>query len=36
MLITPDFPLQVFFDGSCSVCATEVERYGRRDQGVRN
>ena len=35
MLITPDFPLQVFFDGSCSVCATEVERYGRRDQGVR-
>lgn len=27
----PEFPLQVFYDGSCSVCAIEVERYGRMD-----
>ena len=32
MLTTPDFPLRVFYDGSCSVCATEVERYGRKDR----
>lgn len=32
MLTTPDFPLLVFYDGSCSVCASEVERYGRRDR----
>ena len=31
MLTTPDFPLRIFYDGSCSVCATEVERYGRKD-----
>jgi len=31
MLTRPDFPLQLFYDGSCSVCAMEVERYGRRD-----
>ena len=31
MLTTPDFPLQVFYDGSCSVCATGIERYRRRD-----
>ena len=35
MLTTPDFPLQVFYDGSCSVCATEIERYWRLDQGAR-
>ena len=28
----PDFPLRIFYDGSCSVCATEVERYGRMDR----
>lgn len=27
----PQFPLRVFYDGSCSVCATEIERYGRMD-----
>lgn len=32
MLTTPDFPLQVFYDGSCPVCASEVERYGRMDR----
>lgn len=35
MLITPDFPLQVFYDGSCSVCASEIERYGRKDKNGR-
>lgn len=35
MLTTPDFPLQVFYDGSCTVCATEIERYWRVDQGAR-
>jgi|ERR1039457_2356632 predicted DCC family thiol-disulfide oxidoreductase YuxK len=32
MLTTPDFPLRVFYDGSCSLCASEVERYGRKDR----
>ena len=27
----PVFPLQIFYDGSCSVCAFEAERYGRMD-----
>lgn len=27
----PEFPLRIFFDGSCSVCATEITRYGRQD-----
>ncbi|MBI2354950.1 MAG: DUF393 domain-containing protein [Deltaproteobacteria bacterium] len=31
----PGFPLRVFYDGSCSVCATEVERYGRMDRAGR-
>jgi predicted DCC family thiol-disulfide oxidoreductase YuxK len=35
MLATPVFPLQVFYDGSCSVCATEIERYRRRDHDAR-
>lgn len=35
MAISPVFPLRVFYDGSCSVCATEVERYGRKDQDGR-
>jgi predicted DCC family thiol-disulfide oxidoreductase YuxK len=35
MLTTPDFPLQLFYDGSCSVCASEVERYGRKDRDGR-
>jgi predicted DCC family thiol-disulfide oxidoreductase YuxK len=31
----PNFPLRLFYDGACSVCAKEVERYGRMDRGVR-
>ena len=26
-LYTPQFPIRVFFDGSCSVCASEIEHY---------
>ena len=32
---TPVFPLQVFYDGSCQVCAAEVERYVRKDRDGR-
>jgi predicted DCC family thiol-disulfide oxidoreductase YuxK len=28
----PGFPLRIFYDGACSVCATEIERYGRMDR----
>ncbi len=31
----PVFPLRIFYDGSCSVCASEVERYGRKDRDGR-
>ena len=29
----PRFPLIVFYDGSCVVCATEIEHYLRKDHG---
>lgn len=29
----PRFPLTVFYDGSCIVCATEIEHYLRKDHG---
>jgi predicted DCC family thiol-disulfide oxidoreductase YuxK len=32
MTSEPEFPLRIFYDGSCSVCAHEVERYGRMDR----
>lgn len=35
MLPKPDFPIQVFYDGSCSVCAAEIEQYLRREHGGR-
>lgn len=35
MRTTPDFPLRIYYDGSCIVCATEIERYGRKDQDGR-
>lgn len=31
----PEFPLRVFYDGSCIVCATEIEHYLRQDHGGR-
>ncbi|NVN89716.1 MAG: DUF393 domain-containing protein [Desulfuromonadales bacterium] len=30
--IQPQFPLRVFYDGFCSICALESERYGRMDR----
>ena len=32
MMISPEFPLQIFYDGSCSVCSREIEHYGRKDR----
>jgi len=29
---TPKFPLRIFFDGSCAVCAREIGHYLRRDK----
>jgi predicted DCC family thiol-disulfide oxidoreductase YuxK len=31
----PEFPLRVFYDGACSVCATEIEHYLRQDHDGR-
>ncbi len=31
----PHFPLRIFYDGACPVCATEIERYGRMDREER-
>jgi predicted DCC family thiol-disulfide oxidoreductase YuxK len=31
MPIAPQFPLQIFYDGSCSVCAREIETYRSAD-----
>ena len=28
----PEFPVRVFYDGTCSVCATEIEHYLRKDR----
>jgi predicted DCC family thiol-disulfide oxidoreductase YuxK len=28
----PHFPLRVFYDGSCLVCATEIEHYVRQER----
>lgn len=35
MTVNPVFPLRIFYDGSCEVCASEVERYGRKDRDGR-
>jgi predicted DCC family thiol-disulfide oxidoreductase YuxK len=32
---TPAYPLQIFFDGSCSVCAAEMEVYRRKEHSGR-
>jgi predicted DCC family thiol-disulfide oxidoreductase YuxK len=31
MAAKPDFPLRVFYDGSCPVCSAKAEGYGRKD-----
>lgn len=31
----PAFPLQIFYDGACSVCAGEMEIYRRKEHGDR-
>jgi predicted DCC family thiol-disulfide oxidoreductase YuxK len=31
----PQFPIRIFFDGACVVCAGEVEQYRRRDRAGR-
>jgi len=31
----PQFPIKVFYDGSCSVCASEIEHYLRQEHGGR-
>lgn len=35
MLTKPEFPLRVYYDGSCIVCSSEVEHYGRMDRNER-
>ena len=35
MQVATVFPLQVFYDGSCSVCAAEMEIYRRKGHGGR-
>jgi predicted DCC family thiol-disulfide oxidoreductase YuxK len=35
MPAAPQFPLRVFYDGACAVCASEIEHYRRRDQAGR-
>jgi predicted DCC family thiol-disulfide oxidoreductase YuxK len=33
MKALPLFPIRIFYDGACSVCATEIEHYLRQDHG---
>ena len=35
MRAKPDFPIRIFYDGSCPVCNAEVEGYGRKDRAGR-
>jgi predicted DCC family thiol-disulfide oxidoreductase YuxK len=28
----PQFPLRIFYDGSCFVCSSEIEHYGQKDK----
>lgn len=32
---SPQFPLRIYYDGACSICAAEIEYYGRRDRASR-
>ena len=31
----PEFPIRIFYDGACIVCATEIEHYLRKDRDGR-
>ncbi len=31
----PEFPLEVFYDGACGVCISQVRRYGHKDRNGR-
>jgi predicted DCC family thiol-disulfide oxidoreductase YuxK len=35
MRVEPEFPLKVFYDGCCSVCAGQIEEYRRKDRAGR-
>lgn len=35
MPVAPAYPLQIFFDGSCSVCAAEMDVYRRKEKSGR-
>jgi len=35
MVEVPQFPLRIYFDGACRVCASEVDHYRRRDRAGR-
>jgi len=35
MGMKPDFPLRIFYDGSCPVCGATAEQYGRKDRAGR-
>ena len=35
MPVKPEFPLKVFYDGSCYVCSTEMFIYKKKDHGGR-
>jgi predicted DCC family thiol-disulfide oxidoreductase YuxK len=35
MPAAPAFPLQIFFDGACSLCAAKMEAYRRKEHGSR-
>ena len=34
-MMQPEFPIRIFYDGACVVCATEIEHYLRRDRDGR-
>lgn len=34
-MVVPDFPLTIFYDGSCIVCSREMEVYRRKSHGDR-
>ena len=35
MPVSPEFPLRIFFDGACPVCAREIAWYLRKDRAGR-